>query len=300
MAIQYDLHSHSTASDGTLTPLDLVESAAAAGVDVLALTDHDTVAGIAEARDAAINNRIQFVPGIEISVTWRGRTIHILGLHIDPDNQQLCNELRTLQQFRLWRAKEISRRLEKHGIPDTYSAASGLAGNGIVSRTHFARILVQKGHGRTMQKIFKHFLVHNKPGHVPGQWAPLDEAVQWIREAGGQAVIAHPARYRLTKTKLRQLTGEFRECSGAALEVVSGSHSRDEIQHMARVAAESKLLCSQGSDYHGPDKPWVQLGKLPGLPSHCEPIWDSEWWHAQSQAVITSHCESIGRDRAVS
>lgn len=285
MATQYDLHCHSTASDGTLAPRHLVACAAAAGVDVLALTDHDTVAGISEAREAAVQYGLQFVPGIEISVTWQGRTVHILGLHVDPGNRQLCAGLRTLQGFRQWRAKEIGRRLEKYGIANTYSAASSLSGGGIVSRTHFARVLVAGGHGNSLQKIFKRFLVPNKPGYVPGKWASLEEALKWIGAAGGQAVIAHPARYRLTTSKLRQLVEEFRECSGTAIEVVSGCHSRDDMHRMAQFVLRHKLLASQGSDYHGPDKPWVQLGKLPGLPAHCVPIWDSEWWRAKSRST---------------
>ena len=285
MAVQYDLHCHSTASDGTLTPRGLVACAAAAGVDVLALTDHDTVDGISEAGEAAVHYGLQFVPGIEISVTWKGRTIHIVGLHVDPGNRQLCSGLRTLQSFRQWRAKEIGRRLGKYGISNTYSAASSLSGGGILSRTHFARVLVQEGYGDSLQKIFKRFLVPNKPGYVPGKWASLEEAVTWIGAAGGQAVIAHPARYRLTTCKLRQLMEEFRECSGTAIEVVSGSHSRDDVHRMAQFVVRHKLSASQGSDYHGPDKPWVQLGKLPGLPAHCVPIWNSEWWHAKSRST---------------
>jgi len=285
MAAQYDLHCHSTASDGTLTPGDLVACAATAGVDVLALTDHDTVDGILEAGEAAVRYGLQFVPGIEISVTWQGRTIHLVGLHVDPGNRQLCSGLQALQSFRQWRAEEIGRRLEKYGISNTYAAAGSLSGGGILSRTHFARVLVQEGYGNSLQKIFKRFLVPNKPGYVPGKWASLEEAVTWIVEAGGQAVIAHPARYRLTTSKLRLLVEEFRECSGTAMEVVSGCHSRDDVHRMAQFVVRHKLLASQGSDYHGPDKPWVRLGKLPGLPAHCVPIWDSEWWYAKSRSA---------------
>ena len=285
MVVQYDLHSHSTASDGTLAPRELVACAARAGVGVLALTDHDTLEGISAAQFAAAEYGLQFVPGIEISVTWQRRTVHILGLHVDPGNRQLRAGLQVLQSFRRWRAEEIGRRLEKSGITGTYSAASVLSAGGMMGRTHFARVLLREGHGKSLQKVFKRFLVRDKPGYVPGEWATLDDAVHWIRAAGGQAVIAHPARYRLTASKLTQLVEEFRECSGTALEVVSGSHSAEENYKMARFAMRHQLLGSQGSDYHGPEKRWVQLGKLPGLPADCPPIWGSDWWRAQSAAA---------------
>ena len=274
----HDLHSHSTASDGSLAPAELVRRAAEAGIDVLALTDHDTTDGLAEAEAAARRMGLVLVPGVEISVTWRKGTVHILGLGIDRQSPVLQSGLQRLQAWRAWRAEEIGRRLEKAGIPDALAGARRHARGRIVGRTHFARFLVESGRCKDMKTVFKRYLVKNRPGHVPGQWASLEEAVHWIREAGGQAVIAHPARYGFTATRLRELIGEFMECGGTGLEVVSGSHDSRDISHMARVASRHGLLASAGSDYHGPESPYIQLGRLPPLPGDCIPIWSA--WNA--------------------
>jgi hypothetical protein len=271
-----DLHTHSTASDGTLTPTALLERAAAAGVEVIALTDHDTLEGLAEAGAAAAALGLTLVPGAELSVTWGGRTIHVVGLGLDPINADLNAGLARLLAFRDWRAEEIGRRLDRHGIPDAFAGARRLAGGTLVGRTHFARLLVQRGLAESERDVFKHFLVQGKPGHVPGDWANLEEALSWIRAAGGQAVIAHPARYGLTATKLRRLLGEFRELGGSAVEVVCGSHSKDDAFVFARHARDHRLLASAGSDYHGPECPWLDLGRLPPLPPGCAPIW-ADW-----------------------
>lgn len=272
----YDLHSHSLASDGTLPPSALVRRARRAGVDVLALTDHDETAGIAQATETAAKCGVTLVPGAEISVTWSSGTIHIVGLGIDPDNAELQAGLARLREFRAWRAEEIGRRLAKHGIEGAYESACSWARGRIISRTHFAKFLVEKGYAKDTRAVFKHFLRANKPGHVAGQWAGLEEAVGWIRGAGGMAVVAHPARYRLTATKLRALLGAFKECGGEGLEVVSGSHSQSDTRSMARLAAKYGLLASAGSDYHGPGHGWGRLGRLPPLPDECTPIW-SAW-----------------------
>ncbi len=273
-----DLHTHSTASDGTLTPTALIHLAAASGVEVLALTDHDTTDGVEEALAAAACRGVRLIPGVEISVTWGGRTIHVVGLRIDRHNPDLTLGLAGLLDFRGWRAEEIGRRLAKAGIEGAYAGAKALSNGRLVGRTHFARFLVQRRLAVDERSVFKHFLVNGKPGHVPGDWAPLESAVGWIRAAGGQAVIAHPARYRLTRTRLLGLLGEFRELGGAGLEVVSGSHSRDDIFAFAQLAREQRLLASTGSDFHGPQlavsrHPWVSLGRLPALPEGCSPIW---------------------------
>ena len=276
MPPHYDLHSHSTASDGTLSPTELVARAHARGVHVLALTDHDSTEGLAEARVAAGKIGLELVPGVEISVSWNGQTVHIIGLQIDPANQALQDGLAGLRTFRDWRAQEIARRLEKHGIADTYDGAKGYAKGAIVSRTHFARLLVERGHARDLQQVFKRFLVHGKPGYVSGEWATLADAVSWITGAGGQAVIAHPARYKLTATRLRALFTEFKDAGGAGIEVISGSHSRDDYFTLANYAIQFGLRASSGSDYHGPEHPWIELGRLPELPKTCIPIW-AEW-----------------------
>jgi len=273
MVSLYDLHSHSTASDGTLSPAAVVNLAVEAGVDVLALTDHDTTEGLAEAAEVAAGQAIQFVAGVEISVTWGGQVVHIVGLGFDPDNKALQAGLAELRTFRDWRAEEIGRRLEKHAIHDAYEGAKALSNGRLISRSHFARFLVANGYAPDMRKVFKQFLTHGKPGHVAGEWADLDRAVEWIKQAGGQTVIAHPARYSMTRTKLRRLLGEFQEAGGDALEVVSSSHSKDEIFTMARHAKAFSLLASAGSDFHGPETPWANLGRLTPLPDQVTPIW---------------------------
>lgn len=278
MSLHHDLHTHSLASDGTLSPAALVARARQAGVDVLALTDHDTLDGLEEARDAARTAGLTLVPGVEISVTWAKQTVHIVGLQVNPHDASLRAGLQSLQEFRDWRAEEIGRRLAKAGIEGAYPAARALARGRIVSRTHFAHFLVEQGHAASVRDVFKRYLVQKKPGHVPGQWAELEQALGWIRAAGGLAVLAHPARYRMSASKLRRLIGEFRDAGGAALEVVSGSHSRDDTLSMAAHCRSAGLLASRGSDFHGPENPWVELGRLAELPRGCEPLWECESW----------------------
>jgi len=280
----FDLHSHSTASDGTLSPAGLLAKARDAGVDVLALTDHDTLDGIAEARAAARQQGVGLIAGVEISVTWKAMTLHVLGLNVDPHNPGLLAGLQGLCDTRDARAREIGRRLEKRGIPGALEGADRLSQGKILSRTHFAHFLVESGRAASVREVFRHYLVKGKPGYVRGEWAPMEQALGWIRDAGGLPVIAHPARYRLTRTRLRTLLGEFSDCGGVGLEVVSGSHSRDETLHMAAVAREHKLFASCGSDYHGPEKPWVELGALRRFPDGCIPIWQAEGWPAASAA----------------
>ena len=270
---RYDLHTHSLRSDGTLAPADLVARAHAAGVEVLALTDHDVTDGLAEARVAADRLGITLIAGVEISVTWLGQTLHIVGLNIDAADASLQQGLARLREFRRWRAEEIGRRLVKKRIEGAYEGARRLAKGTIVSRTHFARFLTDQGYVRSPQHAFKQFLASGKPGHVPGQWATLEEAVRWIRAGGGQAVIAHPARYKLSSGKLQRLFGEFRECGGEAIEVISGSHAPEANRHFADLASEQNFFASAGSDYHGPEKTWMDLGKLPSLPESCIPVW---------------------------
>ena len=269
----YDLHCHSTASDGTLSPQQVVQRAHAAGVDVLALTDHDTTEGVAEAAAEARQIGLGFVPGVEISVTWSRQVIHLVGLGVATDCDRLEDGLAKLRVFRDWRAKEIGRRLEKEGISGAYEGALVRSNGRLVSRTHFARFLVEKGHAPDMRKVFKQFLTRGKPGHVKGEWAELATAVGWIRAAGGVAVIAHPARYGLTRTRLRRLFAEFQTAGGVALEVVSSSHTPDEIRTLARHANDFGLLGSMGSDFHGPETPWASLGKLAPLPPGVDPVW---------------------------
>ncbi|MFZ1573980.1 MAG: PHP domain-containing protein [Chromatiaceae bacterium] len=277
MGSLHDLHTHSTASDGTLAPAELVARAARVGIQILALTDHDTLNGIAEAQAAAAELGLTLIPGVEISVTWGGRTIHILGLGLDPTAPALNAGLLGVREYRDWRAKEIGLRLAAKGVEGAYAGALALAADErFVGRTHFARFLVQRGYAATVRDVFKRYLVKGKPGHVTGDWASLEEALGWIQEASGQAVIAHPARYSLTGFKMRHLIGEFRELGGVGIEVVSGSHSRDEAFLFAQRARDASLLASAGSDYHGPEHPYMELGRLPNLPPGCTPIW-ADW-----------------------
>ncbi len=282
MAMRFDLHTHSSASDGTLAPGDLVQRAAQAGIQVLALTDHDTTAGIGEARVAAQGAGVHLIPGAEISTSWGGRTVHILGLGIDPKNPVLQAGLQRLRAARHRRAEEIGRRLAQNGIPDALAGAQALSNGQLLGRGHFARFLLQRGYGATMGEVFQHFLIRGKPGYVRGKWAQLGETVAWIRAAGGQAVIAHPARYGFSSLKMLRLIEEFKAAGGVGLEVLSGSHRQDEVQRFARQARKHHLLASCGSDYHGPEDPHRVLGQIPPLPAGCLPIW-RDWPLALSE-----------------
>lgn len=269
-----DLHTHSTASDGTLAPSELVARAAAAGIRTLALTDHDTVDGIEEARLAARDHAVQLVSGIELSVTWSKRTLHLVGLNINEHNAPLSQALRQALDFRVWRAQEIARKLEQHGVREALAGASAKARTSLISRSHFAHYLVEQGHAKDIRQVFKRFMVQGKPGFVSGQWMPLEQGVELIHQSGGVAVLAHPARYGLSRSKLRELLGTLKELGVAGIEVVSGSHSREENKTMGQHAIDFDLAASQGSDYHGPEKPWVQLGALPAMHYRCRPIWE--------------------------
>ncbi len=278
MSLIYDLHCHSTESDGTLAPAELVAHAANQGVSVLALTDHDSTAGIEQAAQAATRHGLTLIPGVEISVTWERQTVHIVGLNLDIKNKALRKGLNALLEYRDVRARRIAQKLEKTGLKDALAGASRFAQGRLIGRVHFARYLVEQGKAESVRDVFKKFLVRNKPGHVAGQWASLEQAVGWIVQAGGMAVIAHPARYRMTATRLNRLIDEFKQAGGLGLEVLSGSHSRDEVQHMTAVALRHGLLASVGSDYHGPDNPWIEMGRLPAMPTQLTPVWQSALW----------------------
>ncbi len=272
----YDLHCHSNASDGALSPTDLLSRAAAQDVDVLALTDHDGTEGMAEARETAAGLPITLVAGVEISVTWGANTVHIVGLNIDTDNPTLQTGLSALRDYRRGRAEEIGKRLEKAGINGAYQGARQYASETMLGRMHFAQFLVENGYAKDTREVFKKFLVRNKPGYVPGDWANLEDALGWIHAAGGQAVIAHPARYKMTATKLRRLISEFKELGGVGFEVCSGLQHAEEIRHLATLANKYELLAACGSDFHSPQQSWTELGKISPLPASVTPIW-STW-----------------------
>lgn len=271
--LTYDLHTHSTASDGVYAPSELVARAAAAGIEVLALTDHDSVFGLAEAQLAAIPHGIRLVPGVEISSTWQDKTLHVLGLNVDPECEILREGLARLQVLRAERAREMGRRLERDGIPGVFEATEAMAGGGMITRTHFAKHLYGLGLAASVRDAFERYLARGKPGYVATRWADMEEAVAWIRAAGGTAVIAHPQRYKLTASALRRLMGEFREAGGAGLEVVSGTAAPGEIHSSAEYARRFDLRASCGSDFHGPDHGWPKLGRLPPLPAGLIPVW---------------------------
>lgn len=271
---RFDLHSHSTASDGVLPPAALVARALAQGVDVLALTDHDDTAGLAEARAAAAGTRLTLVAGVEISVTWERHTVHVVGLQVDPLAPALADGLATIRQGRDARARAMAQSLAKSGIGGAYEGALAfVTSERLVSRTHFARFLVERGHVKDMKAAFKRFLVPGRPGYVPHAWAPLAEAVAWIHAAGGQAVLAHPGRYPLTATGMRRLLGDFRDAGGDAVEVLSASHSGAQATEYATYARVFGLLASCGSDFHAPGESWIDLGGLPSLPAGVPPVW---------------------------
>ena len=272
--LNVDLHCHSHRSDGTMAPLEVVRRAHANGVRVLALTDHDEVSGLAEAQAEADRLGLVFVPGVEVSVTWADQTIHIVGLGIDATDRTLVDGLASVRGGRDARAMEMARALEAVGIHGSYEGALAHVGNpALISRTHFARFLVETGVCADTNEVFQRFLVEGKPGYVPQRWAKLSQAVDWIRGAGGVAVVAHPGRYRLDETAMWAFMTEFREAGGEAIEVVTGSHTRAQYQRFARMAIEFGFRASRGSDFHDPEESRVDLGELPPLPDSTVPVW---------------------------
>jgi len=274
---KFDLHSHSTYSDGLLTPDALVRRAALRGVNVLALTDHDETAGLAEARATAQEIGITLIPGAELSVSWEAHTLHVLGLGIDAANSELDAGLASIRSGRDARARRMAAGLAEAGIPGAYEGARNyVTSERLMSRTHFARFLVETGHAKETKDVFKRFLTPGKPGYVKHAWATLTEAVSWIHIAGGVAVVAHPGRYKVSPTGMRRLLGEFRDAGGDGIEVLSPSHTPAQFAEYSAYAREFGLAASCGSDYHGPGESWLDLGDLPDLPAGVTPIW-SRW-----------------------
>jgi predicted metal-dependent phosphoesterase TrpH len=272
--LNVDLHCHSNVSDGLLAPAEVARLAKANGVNVWALTDHDELDGIPEARAAARDLGMHYVTGVEISVTWGGQTVHIVGLRIDENNEQLKRGLAATRSGRERRAHEIADQLATAGIRGAYEGAVKFVGNpDLISRTHFARFLIERGTCGSISEVFTRYLVEGKPGYVPHRWATLKDAVSWIRGAGGVAVIAHPGRYKFSETLFDELLLQFKEAGGAGIEVVTGSHTVDQYTEYASVARRNGLLASRGSDFHGPGESRVELGTLPSLPRDLVPVW---------------------------
>lgn len=270
-----DLHCHSVVSDGTLTPEELAMRAAANGVELWALTDHDEIGGQHRAAVAARAHGMKYLTGTEISVTFANETVHIVGLGFDPDDAAMSEGLYDTRGGRGKRAMEMSEGLAKVGIHGAYEGALKFVGNPeLISRTHFARFLVEQGHCRDTNEVFRKFLTEGKPGYVPHRWATLKDAVRWITGAKGLAVIAHPGRYRFTANEEYALFLEFKEHGGRAIEVVTGSHSPAEYVEYADKALEFGFAASRGSDFHSPDESHCDLGKLPWLPGKLTPVWE--------------------------
>ena len=269
-----DLHCHSVVSDGTLTPEALACRAHANGVHVWSLTDHDEVGGQERAKKAAEDLGMKYISGVEISVTWCSQTVHIVGLGIDHTNAALIEGLNQTRNGRTNRAKAIAAQLDQIGIKNAYEGALQFVGNPeLISRTHFARFLVDSGVCKDTNEVFANYLIDGKPGYVGHEWANLTDAVNWITQAGGVAVIAHPGRYNYTSLQLNELYAEFKELGGRGIEVVTGSHTKDEYKTFAKVALQHGFLASRGSDFHSPNESHVDLGTLPDLPSQLQPVW---------------------------
>lgn len=273
-AAVYDLHSHSNASDGVLTPGQLVRRAHARGVTALALTDHDTTAGLAEARAVAAELGLRLIPGIELSASFESHCLHVVGLNIDPSHPSLVDGVARQQDLRVERARKIADKLARKGIDGAFQAVARAARGGEITRLHFADFLVGVGRAKTQQDAFDYYLSKGKPAYVATQWAGLAEVVGWINAAGGLAVLAHPLRYKLSNKWINKALVAFKEAGGQGVEVVTGRASGDDIRFSQELAAKHQLRASVGSDFHAPENQYLELGRLAPLPLGAEPIWE--------------------------
>lgn len=270
-----DLHCHSTVSDGLLSPADVAARAHAGGVTLWSLTDHDQLGGQREARETALALGMQYLAGVEISVTWANRTVHIVGLNVDPENAVLAKGVAATRNGRKARGEAIGEALAELGIPGAFEGALKHAGDpDMISRTHFARYLVEAGYADTTADVFNKYLGDGKPGCVTQRWSKLSDAVSWIKAAGGEAVVAHPGRYDFSPIEFSALFDEFIDLGGRAIEVVTGSHTLDQYREYADVARRYGFYASRGSDFHGPGEGRIDLGQLPPLPADLKPVWD--------------------------
>lgn len=271
----YDLHSHTRASDGFLTPAALVQRAVEMRVGVLAITDHDSVAGVDEARQTAIDQAlpIKVLAGVEVSTLWENHEIHIVGLNIDIRHPTLVSFLAGQHACRQARAEQIAERLEKARIPGALAGAMRLADGGVITRGHFSRFLMEQGKADNMAQVFKNYLARGKTGYVPPQWCTIEQAIDAIHHSGGCAVLAHPGRYGLSAKWLKRLMAHFREVGGDAMEVAQCQQAPNERTQLAQYARDNALAASQGSDFHQPC-PWIELGRKLWLPAAVEPVWE--------------------------
>jgi predicted metal-dependent phosphoesterase TrpH len=270
-----DLHCHSNVSDGLLAPADVAARAHAGGVTLWALTDHDQLAGQREARAAAESLGMRYVAGVEISVTWAGRTVHVVGLNVDPECETLITGLAATRNGRAARGEAIGEALAAAGIPGAFEGALRYASDpDTVSRTHFARFLVEEGYAASTSDVFARYLGDGKPGYVGHRWAKLADAMSWIKAAGGDAVIAHPGRYNYSQVEFAALFDEFIQLGGETIEVVTGSHTPDQYREYAEVARRYGFYASRGSDFHAAGEGRIDLGMLPPLPADLKPVWE--------------------------
>lgn len=270
--VSYDLHCHSTCSDGELTPLELCERALGNGVTHLSITDHDTL-GVYVQHNFRAPAPLVLIPGIELSTQWAGRGIHIVGLNVDPENARLRRGVESQQATRHDRAEKIAARLARLGLGVSIGRVREIAGPAAVGRPHFARYLVETGVVADTRQAFRKYLGAGKPGDVRQEWASLQSVTEWITTAGGTAVIAHPGHYRMTRNKLVSLVDEFREAGGRAIEVISGAQDVALTARLARLADEKRLYASCGSDFHRPQASWSDVGRVSRLPDICQPVW---------------------------
>lgn len=273
MSERYDLHCHSTASDGALSPTDVVRRAQQQGVTALALTDHDTTAGLDQAEDAAQRAGIRLIPGIELSTLWQKQCFHVVGIGIDPGYAPLRTATQQLHDTRLQRAEKIADKLAKKQIPGAFEAVVKAAGGGMITRSHFAEFLVAGRYVSTQQEAFDRYLAQGKSAYVATPWADLTLGVNWIVEAGGIAILAHPLRYKLSANAMKRFLAAFKTAGGQGIEVVTGRSNDEEIRQACYYATQFELAGSVGSDFHEPDQ-WVELGRLASLPKHIKPVWD--------------------------
>lgn len=270
----YDLHCHSTESDGHLTPTEVVNRAFEKGVDVLALTDHDTVSGFAEAQLAAKICGLRLLSGVEFSSQWGGRGIHIVGLNLDVESESLVEAVALQSAAREERGIRIAEKLHKLGFEGALLGAQKIATGAVLGRPHFAQFLVEQGRVKNINEAFRKYLGAGKPGDVKNLWPEIAVVVGWIVAAGGVAVLAHPSKYKMTRTKLRALVADFARCGGQAIEVASGLMPAIEVNSLAAVATDFDLAASCGSDFHFPGQKWQELGQFARVPESCRPVWE--------------------------
>jgi predicted metal-dependent phosphoesterase TrpH len=270
----YDLHCHSTASDGELSPTELVKRAAENTVTTLALTDHDTTDGLAEAKICADELNINFINGIELSIRWEKQCLHILGLNIEPQNEALQEIIIEAKKMRQERAEKIAVKLEKKGVSGAIDFVKNSPIEGMITRSHFAHFLVSQFHVSTLQEAFDRYLGDGKSAYVSTTWTPLETGVEAIHAASGIPVVAHPLRYKLTATRMKKMLGAFKNAGGLGMEIVTGRYNPDEMRILANYASQFELAGSMGSDFHSSQNKWIELGRLAALPDSVKPVWE--------------------------